>query len=158
MSLDVTQLRQMMAQDGDAITRLKQLLLRERELLETRNQDELSAIVEQKSQLVDMLNQNARARQNLLRNLGLTTDAAGWDLFLQRNTLTLPLRDGWQQIVQDFSECQALNDINGKLIARSRQTLDHLLGLLRGKVAAPSLYTAMGTKTQQNTSYTVAKA
>lgn len=158
MSLDVTQLRQMMAQDGDAIARLKQLLLRERELLETRNHDELSAIVEQKSQLVDMLNQNARARQNLLRNLGLTTDAAGWDLFLQRNTLTLPLRDGWQQIVQDFSECQALNDINGKMIARSRQTLDHLLGLLRGKVAAPSLYTAMGTKTQQNTSYTVAKA
>lgn len=158
MSLDVTQLRQMMAQDGDAIARLKQLLLRERELLETRNQDELSAIVEQKSQLVDMLNQNARTRQNLLRNLGLATDAAGWDLFLQRNTLTLPLRDGWQQIVRDFSECQALNDINGKLIARSRQTLDHLLGLLRGKVAAPSLYTAMGTKTQQNTSYTVAKA
>ena len=158
MSLDVTQLRQMMAQDGDAIARLKQLLLRERELLEARNRDELSAIVEQKSQLVDLLNQNARARQTLLRNLGLTTDAAGWDLFLQRNTLTLPLRDGWKQIIQDFSECQGLNDINGKMVARSRQTLDHLLSLLRGKVAAPSLYTAMGTQTQQNTSYTVAKA
>lgn len=158
MSLDVNQLRVMMAQDGDAIAKLKQLLSRERELLEKRNHDELAVIVEQKSQLVDMLNLHAQMRQALLRNLGLSTDAKGWDLFLQRNSLTLPLRDGWKQIIDDFSECQALNDINGKMIARSRQTLDHLLNLLRGQVAAPSLYTAMGTKTQSNSSYTVAKA
>lgn len=158
MSLDVTQLRNMMAQDGHAISTLKQLLLRERELLETRNHDELASVVEQKSQVIDLLNQHAQMRQALLRNLGLTTDAAGWDLFLQRNALTLPLREGWQQLVSEFEECQALNDINGKMIARSRQTLDHLLHLLRGQVAAPSLYTANGAKTQHNNSYTVAKA
>jgi flagella synthesis protein FlgN len=146
MSLDVAQLRNMMAQDANAIATLKQLLLRERELLETRNQDELAVIVEQKSQVVDLLNQHAQIRQTLLRNLGLAANAEGWDLFLQRNTLTLPLRDDWKQIIQDFSECQALNDINGKMIARSRQTLDHLLNLLRGQVATPSLYTAMGPK------------
>jgi flagella synthesis protein FlgN len=158
MSLDVTQLRNMMALDADAIAKLKQLLSRERELLETRNQEELAVIVEQKSQVVDVLNQHAQIRQTVLRNLGLATNAEGWDLFLQRNALTLPLRDGWKQIIQDFSECQALNDINGKMIARSRQTLDHLLNLLRGQVAAPSLYTANGAKTQHNASYTVAKA
>lgn len=158
MSLDAAQLREMMAQDSNAIATLKQLLLRERELLETRNQDELALVIEQKSQLVDALNQHAQIRQTLLRNLGLSTDAAGWDLYLQRNSLTLPLREGWQQLVKDFEECQALNDINGKMIARSRQTLDHLLNLLRGQVAAPSLYTANGAKTQQNASYTVAKA
>jgi hypothetical protein len=48
-----------------------------------------------------------------------------------------------------------MNDINGKMISRSQQTLSHLINLLRGKVAAPSLYTAQGTKTQYTSSYTV---
>lgn len=158
MSLDISSLRQMIAQDSAAIAQLKQLLTHEREQLEQRKQDELSRIVEQKTVLVDQLNVSAKQRQEILKTLGLPTNAAGWDLFLQRNTATLPLRDDWKQLVTEFEECQKMNDINGKMIARSQQTLSHLLDLLRGKVAAPSLYTAQGTKTQQTSSYTVAKA
>lgn len=158
MSLDISSLRQMIVQDSAAIAQLKQLLTHEREQLEQRKQDELSRIVEQKTVLVDQLNVSAKQRQEILKTLGLPTNAAGWDLFLQRNTATLPLRDDWKQLVTEFEECQKMNDINGKMIARSQQTLSHLLDLLRGKVAAPSLYTAQGTKTQQTSSYTVAKA
>src|SRR6187431_1280411 len=158
MSLDITLLRQMIAQDSTAIAQLKQLLAHEREQLEQRKQDELPRIVEQKAALLDQLNNSAEQRQRILATLGLPTNAQGWDLFLQRNTATLPLRDDWKLLVSDFEDCQKMNDINGKMISRSQQTLNHLLGLLRGKVAAPSLYTAQGTKTQHTSSYTVAKA
>lgn len=158
MSLDISSLRQMIAQDSTAIVQLKQLLAHEREQLEQRKQDELPRIVEQKSALLDLLNNSAKQRQQILTTLGLPTNSNGWDMFLQRNTATLPLRDDWKILVSDFADCQKMNDINGKMIARSQQTLNHLLGLLRGKVAAPSLYTAQGTKTQHTASYTVAKA
>jgi len=158
MSLDISSLRQMIAQDSAAIAQLKQLLAHEREQLEQRKQEALPRIVEQKSALLDLLNNSAKQRQQILTTLGLPTNANGWDMFLQRNTATLPLRDEWKILVSDFEDCQKMNDINGKMIARSQQTLNHLLGLLRGKVAAPSLYTAQGTKTQHTASYTVAKA
>lgn len=158
MSLDITALRQMLAQDSAALSQLKQLLTRERELLEQRKQEGLQEIIEQKAAVVDHLNNSSKIRNQILNTLGLATNASGWDTFLQRNTATLPLRDDWKNLVNDFEECQKMNDVNGKMIARSQQTLNHLLNLLRGKVAAPSLYTAQGTQTQYTSSYTVAKA
>jgi flagella synthesis protein FlgN len=158
MSLDINALRHMLAQDTTAITQLKHFLVAERELLEQRKQDGLQEIIEQKAVIVDQLNASAKLRQQILTALGLPTNAAGWDTFLQRNTATLPLRDEWKTLVSEFAECQKMNEVNGKMIARSQQTLNHLLTLLRGKVAAPSLYTAKGTQTQHTSSYTVAKA
>lgn len=158
MSLDISLLRNMITQDAAAIKQLKSLLIREREQLEQRKQDELPVIIEQKAILVDQLNASAKQRQQVLQSLKLPTNAQGWDLFLQRNTVTLVLRDEWQALVSEFEECQSMNEVNGKMVARSRQTLNHLLNLLRGQVATPSLYTANGAKSQQNSSYTVAKA
>lgn len=158
MSLDISLLHQMLAQDSSAIQQLKQLLIDEREQLAQRKQDRLAIIAEQKTILVGQLSHNSKQRQKVLNALNLPANAQGWDLLLQRNTTTLPLRADWQLLVSEFEECQELNDINGKMIARSQQTLNHLLNLLRGKVATASLYTAQGLKTEQTSSFTVAKA
>lgn len=158
MSLDINFLREMLAQDSAAIAQLKQLLEQERSLLEQRKQDGLHQIIEQKSIVVDQLNQNAKQRQQILEALDLPANAKGWDLFLQRNASTMPLINDWRLVVSELAECQKMNDINGKMVARSQQTLNHLLDLLRGKGPAPSLYTAQGMKTQYTSSYTVAKA
>lgn len=158
MSLNISSLREMIAQDTAALAQLKQLLAYEREQLEQRKQDELPRIIEQKSILLDQLNNSAKQRQQILTALGLPTNAQGWDTLLQRNLTTQPLLSDWKLLVSEFEDCQKMNDINGKMIARSQQTLSHLLNLLRGKVPSPSLYTAQGTKTQNTSSYTVAKA
>ncbi len=158
MSLDINALREMLTRDSQAVTNLKQLLIQERALLEQRKHLGLQEIIHHKATLVDQLSISAKIRQQILTTLGLPADANGWDSFLQRNTITLPLRESWQRLIEDFEVCQTMNDVNGKMIARSQQTLNHLLNLLRGKVAAPSLYTAQGTQTQYTSSYTVAKA
>lgn len=159
MSLNVTSLHEMIAQDSAAIAQLKQLLALEREQLEQRKHDDLPRIIEQKAILLDQLNNSAKQRQEILTTLGLPTNAQGWDQFLQRNATTQPLLGDWKILVSEFEDCQAMNEINGKMIARSQQTLSQLIGLLRGKTpTAASLYTAQGTKTQHTTSYTVAKA
>lgn len=158
MSLNAQLLRDMLTQDTNAIEQLKELLLKERELLEQRKLEGMQEIVGLKDHLLGNLAFTAKQREQLLRNAGLPTDLAGWNTFLSRDALTLTLIPEWQTLTNQFIECQTANEINGKMINRSKQTLSHLLNLLRGQVAAPSLYTQKGLTTNHSGSHTVVKA
>ncbi len=158
MSLNIQFLRDMLAQDTSAIQELKGLLMKERELLEQRQLDGMQEIVSQKDHLLGNLSYTARQREQILRNASLPTDLAGWKMFLERDALTLSLIPGWESLTAEFTECQAANEVNGKMINRSKQTLSHLLNLIRGQVAAPSLYTQKGSTTNYSNTHTVAKA
>jgi len=158
MSLNIQLLRDMLAQDSNAIQQLKALLIKERELLEQRELEGMQEIVSQKDRLLGNLSYTAKQREQLLRSVGLTTDLAGWKAFLERDALTLNLIPAWQTLTDEFTECQAANEVNGKMINRSKQTLSHLLNLIRGQVASPSLYTQKGATTNHSSTHTVAKA
>ncbi len=158
MSPDTSYLRDMLAQDSAAVAQLKTLLLTERQKLEERQLQGLQEIITQKDKLVESLAFSAKQREQALRAAGLETTLIGWEKFLLRSPATLSLIPGWQALTAEFVECQKANEINGRMINRSKQTLSHLLNLIRGQVAMPSLYTQTGTTTNQNNSYTVAKA
>ena len=158
MSLNIQFLRDMYTQDADAIKQLKSLLLKERELLEQRKLEGMHEIVSLKDHLLGNLSFTAKQREQLLRNAGLPTELVGWNTFLGRDALTLALIPEWETLTNDFIECQAANEINGKMINRSKQTLSHLLNLLRGQVATPSLYTQKGSTSNHSSSHTIVKA
>jgi len=158
MSLNIQYLRDMLAQDSNAVQQLKTLLMKERELLEKRELQGMQEIVSQKDHLLGNLTFTAKQREQLLLSLGLPADLFGWKAFLERDALTLSLIPAWQTLTDEFAECQAANEVNGKMINRSKQTLSHLLNLIRGQVAAPSLYTQKGSTTNHSSSHTVAKA
>lgn len=158
MSLNIQFLRDMLAQDSAAIQELKSLLTQERELLEQRQLQGMQEIVSRKDQLLDNLSYSARQREQVLTSAALPTDLAGWKRFLERDTQTLSLIPEWDLLTAEFAECQAANEVNGKMINRSKQTLSQLLNLIRGQVAAPSLYTQKGSTTNYSSTHTVAKA
>lgn len=159
MSMDINSLRQMIAQDKVALETLRDCLIKERECLETRNLDPMQALIEHKIQLIDQISQQVKFRAQVLSKLNLPQTADGWSQFLNRHPLTKPLETEWQTVVSCYEECQSLNQINGKLVARSQKTFGHILNLIRGQVAAPSLYGANGSSKAQTTgSYTLAKA
>ncbi len=156
--LDINYLRNMYTQDATAVTQLKNLLLLERELMEQRKHEGLQEIVMQKDQVLETLTVNAKQREQLLHSAGLETTLAGWEQLLMRTPSTLTLITQWQALTADFIECQKENEINGRMINRSKQTLTHLLNLIRGQVAMPSLYTQKGATTNQSSSHTMVKA
>lgn len=158
MSLNIAYLRDMLAQDSSTIAKLHELLLTEREQLEQRKHQGLQEIVTMKDQLLEVLSFNAKQREQLLRAAGIETTLKGWELLLLRDPSTLSLIPSWQKLTAEFVECQKANEINGRMINRSKQTLTHLLNIVRGQVAAPSLYTQKGATTNHNSSHTVAKA
>jgi len=158
MSLNIQFLRDMLAHDSAAIQELKSLLNQERELLEQRHVQGMQEIVSRKDQLLDSLSYTARQREQVLASAALSTDLAGWKAFLERDVLSRDLIPEWELLTAEFAECQASNEVNGKMINRSKQTLSHLLNLIRGQVAAPSLYTQKGATANYSSTHTVAKA
>lgn len=158
MSLNIQFLRDMLTQDANAVMQLKALLLKERELLEQRQLEGMQEIVSLKDHLLGNLSYSAKQREQLLRSAGLATDLQGWQTFLQRDPTTQQLTAEWHALTTEFIDCQSANEINGKMINRSKQTLSHLLNLIRGQVATPSLYTQKGSTTNYSSSHTVAKA
>jgi len=158
MSLNAQFLRDMLTQDTNHVEQLKALLLKEHELLKQRQTEGMQEIVSQKDHILGNLSFTAKQREQLLRSAGLSTDLIGWQAFLGRDPMTFALIPGWQLLTNEFIECQTANEINGKMINRSKQTLSHLLNLIRGQVAAPSLYTQKGATTNHSSTHTVAKA
>jgi len=157
MSINPVALQQMIAQDTETAAALKALMLKERSLLEAREHDELPAIIEQKDQLLNRLGENALQRRSVLLDLGLAGDAEGWEVFLNSQPTLADSREPWQQLTALFTECQTLNDINGKMIARSKQTLGNLLNILRGQTAGPTLYNQSGTASSSGGSHSVTR-
>jgi len=158
MSINPSLVQQMIAQDSIATDQLKTLLLQEREMLEQRQHDGLPQIIEQKDQLLDALAQSARQRQQILQALGLKPDTQNWQDLLSAHAALAESREPWHALKNAFGECQRLNDINGKMISRSKQTLGNLLNILRGQVATPQLYTQTGATTGSASAHTLAKA
>ena len=158
MSLNINYLNDMFVQDSAAVQKLKTLLLQERALLEQRTPEGLQEIVPQKDQQLETLTFNAKQREQLLRAAGLATTLAGWEQLLLRDPSTHILVAKWQLLTSEFVECQKANEINGRMINRSKQTLTNLLNLIRGQVAMPSLYTQKGATTNHNSSNSLVKA
>lgn len=158
MSLNINYLNDMFVQDSAAVQKLKKLLLQERDLLEQRKPEGLQEIVALKDQQLETLTFNAKQRQQLLQAAGLVTTLAGWEQLLLRDPSTHNLVANWQLLTAEFVECQKANEINGRMINRSKQTLTHLLNLIRGQVEMPSLYTQKGSTTNQNSSHSLVRA
>lgn len=150
MTVQATHIQQMLDADRQSVAKLSELLAREQGLIQSRDLQSLGELIDEKAALISHLDQHARIRHDVLREAGLPANARGWDDFLAQVPGAIALRDGWQQLNQDFAACQTQNEINGRLISRSAQTIDHLLGLLRGQTPSPSLYTAKGNRTQQS--------
>jgi flagellar biosynthesis protein FlgN len=157
--MDINSLRQMIEQDKTALHELADCLIKERDCLEKRQLAPMQSLIERKIQLIEQISQQVKFRAQVLSKLNLPQTAEGWSQFLNRHPLTKPLEAEWQTVVACYEECQALNQVNGKLISRSEKTFGHILNLIRGQVAAPSLYGANGaSKNQAAGSYTLAKA
>lgn len=134
---------QLLGLDLENSEKLKETLQQERSTLQQHDQQALPALVEQKDKLLAKLDQSAKLRTQWLQQLGCELSSKGWkDLITrQQDSKMLEL---WQALETSVTECRELNEINGRLIGRSQQSLTKLLNILRGNKAAPQLYGSDG--------------
>lgn len=151
-------LRAMLEQDTVLIEQLQTLLEQERELLESRQHQPLEALIEAKNPILQQLGEHSQQRQNWLQQAQLSTDHQGWLTLLSATPATETLIGPWQDLTERFTACQELNEINGKIIGRSRQTLGQLLSILRGQSGGPQLYNAQGSTAPERGSSRISEA
>ncbi|WP_347329498.1 flagella synthesis protein FlgN [Marinimicrobium locisalis] len=153
------QVSQMLAQDIQSIEQLQQTLEQERAALEQRDLSALPPVIEAKNQLMAALGEHALQRQAWLDSTGLSRDHEGWQQWLKQRPETASQVEEWQHLAERFAHCRELNEINGKIIHRSQQTLGQMLNLMRGQNnEGPSLYDARGHSGSSGGSQTLGKA
>jgi flagella synthesis protein FlgN len=158
MSANPQLVREMLNRDLHAAQRLQALLSEERELLQTRNHEALAALISEKNEHLALLEGHAKERAALLQALQVDDNAASWQEFLASDDALRELIPLWQQLQSEVSQCNELNNLNGKLVARSQQTLKRLLDLVRGKTQSAGLYDSSGSATNSASSNTLTRA
>lgn len=143
-----TELEQHIQQDIKSCEILLQLLHAERDALKERQLDLLEDIIQNKAEHLLSLEKSANLRAQWLADpqAASATLEQRWATLLAKQAPHLqPL---WQKLRDLLQTCQSENEVNGKMLGRSQQTLNRVLGLLRGQDTSPNLYS--GKKNQKH--------
>ncbi|WP_020209438.1 flagella synthesis protein FlgN [Gilvimarinus chinensis] len=158
MSVNPQLVQQMITRDQQAAEQLLQLLEQESETLKQRDSQALADLVNAKSEHISVLEAHSSERSALLQSLSLNGDSDGWLSYMNSNPQLKPLIPAWEDFQRILARCKERNEINGKLIGRSQQTLKRLVNLIKGKPESGELYNAKGNTTNNSLSNTVTEA
>lgn len=140
--------------------RLEQFLRREYDALKSRDLVGLEQIVTEKQTCVDRLRGLIADRLAYLRERGASADAPG--LAAQVDALPSPERDEtsglWAALERAAERVRTQNEVNGTVIAASRNHVERMLAILRGRDSLDFLYDHDTRKVFGGGSQPIAKA
>jgi len=133
-------------QEEQNVQQLEQLLQQEKAALIERQFQNLQQQLQQKRQLLAILEKNAVQRQQLLQQMQLPATAEGWRQMLGRVDKSGQASQRWSQLEILVKRCHGLNAINEKLTHRTHSAASQMMDILRGAHNQPKLYTDTGAR------------
>lgn len=116
-------------QDIDGYKQLKSLLKRQRELMQSRDNQGLHHHNEHQSRLCHNLMIKAGERRSMLKSLGFEATAGGMRSLIER--LPEPLSEQvsmlWNNLISLVKESKQMNESNGKLLVGQQEVINQLL-------------------------------
>lgn len=139
---------------------LSDLLQQERTALRDRSVEQLSQLLNQKTDLLAKLEQNSQQRSALLMQERFSVDAEGMRAFFSalQPELARRFQEQWSQLEKQLQRCNFLNEVNAKIAHRSQLTTNHILGILTDTSRNLELYSARGFPSDKKEKQTIAKA
>lgn len=130
-------------QDALLAGELLRLLAREQTKLVRANIEEIEALMEEKSRLIQRMSTTAQNRYDLLAENGFSANEAGMEAWVgaQDNPR---LDESWQNFQTTLSQAKEINRVNGLLINKHFNRNQELLNHLQGNHSALGLYGANG--------------
>ncbi|HCK80312.1 MAG TPA: flagellar protein FlgN [Candidatus Competibacter sp.] len=141
------------------VERLQQWLQREYDALKARDLADLEQVVAEKQQCVDRLRALTDARLDYLKAQGIA-DARHWVSHVER----LPVAERreidtlWDALEQTAQQVRAQNEVNGAVIAASRNHVERTLAILHGRDSLDFLYDQDSRKVFGGRNQPIAKA
>ena len=149
----------LMREELTAVERLQQWLQREYDALKARDLADLEQVVAEKQQCVDRLRALTDARLDYLKAQGIA-DARHWVSHVER----LPVAERreidtlWDALEQTAQQVRAQNEVNGAVIAASRNHVERTLAILHGRDSLDFLYDQDSRKVFGGRNQPIAKA
>jgi flagellar biosynthesis/type III secretory pathway chaperone len=145
----VRSLLQLIEQEHLLSSRLYEVLAQELAALERMDSESIQALAQEKNRLLVAIDLQLSLREKAQPN-------AFDDATLQRlgELAPLPLVNQLHQLMHDYRQmlarCHTQNDINGRIIAINRRSVERHLSLLRGHQPDAVIYTATGRATRMH--------
>lgn len=135
------------------------LLEDEKEILKNRDFKNHSAVMSQKSILINQIEQTESSMKELLGCFKLEMTHNGMGIFSEHCPVSFQkiLLSSWDQLMEQAKVCQTLNNTNGRIIFHSKQSIDRLLTILKGNTNN-NVYECDGKANSQYESGSLAKA
>ena len=153
MSIQITPksaqlLLQAIEQDTQLAQSLKSILQEEKKLLEQRQYTAHGSLLSQKTQLLMDLDQADMKRRQLMAEMGLQLDKSGFDLFVKQvpSAWRDRFESSWERLADTMNTCARLNQINGKILSHARNSMERLMGIIKGTPNQAAVYLANGRR------------
>lgn len=144
-TITLEQARNNIEQGIQACQKLLISLEDERQALKDRDTDTLAQVIKDKSTSLLTLEQSSKQRTSWVAAEGPDTVVEqAWIAHIK--TLDPKLEDNWLQFKGLLEDCRTHNEINGKMLARSRQVFKRVIAITRGQTDQQPLYTPKGNR------------
>ena len=149
----------LMREELTAVERLQQWLQREYDALKARDLAGLEQVITEKQQCVERLRALTDARLHYLKAQGIA-DARHWTSHVEK----LPVAQRreidtlWDALEQTAQQVRAQNEVNGAVIAASRNHVERTLAILHGRDSLDFLYDQDSRKVFGGRNQPIAKA
>lgn len=140
---DLQSLRQALEQETELAQRLYEVLAQEQQALEHMSAELIQQLAKMKTSLLLEMDQKMAIRQKLMPNANLQN---GLEVFLEQapEMVARSLRPVAETFREWLYRCHRQNEVNGRIIAGSRRSVERSLNLLRGQNPDMMLYNAKG--------------
>lgn len=135
-------------QDSQLVNQLLELLTREQGKLVDANIDTMEALLEEKSGLLQRMNESSQSRYQLLAKQGFEANEQGMTAWLLAHGKPAEQK-AWGEFQKALSQAKELNRLNGLLINKHFNRHQQLLSHIQSGFAAPGVYGRNGQASSQ---------
>ncbi|PID42351.1 MAG: hypothetical protein CSA52_03800 [Gammaproteobacteria bacterium] len=143
--------------DLNDLTRLEEVLNKERHALQERDLPQIEQSQQLKQELLQCLEQRARSKSTYLAKECAPKAPPTFSMLVKVSS-NAELKSKWQLVQSLLNQCKQANSVNGKIISHSQQRVTRIMEIIRGQSRQSSLYGARGKKETMSGSCVLARA
>lgn len=151
---------QLLQKTQETFGHLQSTLEKEQSCLKENNRQRLEKIVADKAQALKAAQQAEQQLITLLATLKCPMNKQAVQTLIAKTPSSFKtiLTNQWARLSETMAQCERLNQVNGKVIARIRMGLASVVSTLKGQDPSAQVYQASGIQQSQGGSRLIAQA
>ena len=157
MPLSIDRLKTLLQEDIQDLTRLSEILNKERTALKERSNTSIQTLASEKSTCIKSIEYRAKEKAMLFVDAGYQVKKGTFEKVISE-IQDPSLQSLWRKVNIGLRFCQDQNTVNGKVVSHSLKRVNKLMDIIRGQHNKPNLYGSSGKENSIGGLNSIAKA